>query len=442
MDSLRARLRGHLVSGWTLPVLMCVVVILSTLVFWRALSDNEQNKIQSAVDTQSLMISEHVKGELELRFATLDRMADRWEFRGRPTYSQWQQDAILNVTDFPGFQSIQWMDRNYHVEWVVPSDGNETSLGLDHTVVPARRDALIQARQSGEMVVSTPLDLAQEGQGFIAYRPVFINPELFEHSSIQQDSFDGFVIGNFTIADLFSIALRDPVVTGYSVAVFSEGQEVYLNGEQDRRHEAEWGAAQGFTLAGRDWQVRVWPSEGQLSQQRSALSGVALAGGLLLSVLMLVLVRVIQLAYARANEARRLSAVLSSSALALEESNRGLEEFAYVASHDLKAPLVSLRGMADILTEDYGHTLPADGQLYLSRISANATRMQNLLDDVLQMSRLRQTEAPLVEVDLNTMRPSRSLRRSTAGSSRAPCMSPVVKKQCCGSRPIRVTPAC
>ncbi|MRR36301.1 sensor histidine kinase, partial [bacterium] len=65
-----------------------------------------------------------------------------------------------------------------------------------------------------------------------------------------------------------------------------------------------------------------------------------------------------------------------------------MESFSYSISHDLRAPLRAVNGYAHILLEDFGPSLPAEAQRYLTQISGNGTRMAALIDDLLTFSRL------------------------------------------------------
>jgi len=72
----------------------------------------------------------------------------------------------------------------------------------------------------------------------------------------------------------------------------------------------------------------------------------------------------------------------------LERSNRDLDEYTYVVSHDLKAPLRTIKSFSTFLSEDYGHLLDNSGKDYLHRIASAATNMDHLIEDLLLLSRV------------------------------------------------------
>jgi signal transduction histidine kinase len=74
----------------------------------------------------------------------------------------------------------------------------------------------------------------------------------------------------------------------------------------------------------------------------------------------------------------------------LEGANRELEAFTHTVSHDLKAPLRGMAGFAQALEEDYAERLDDQGREFLARIRAASERMADLIDDLLQYSRIQQ----------------------------------------------------
>lgn len=85
----------------------------------------------------------------------------------------------------------------------------------------------------------------------------------------------------------------------------------------------------------------------------------------------------------------------------LQRSNRELEEFAFVASHDLQEPLRKIRAFGDRLQQKCGNELGEAGSGYVARMQAASERMSILIDDLLSFSRVTTKQRPFVSVDLN-----------------------------------------
>ena len=81
--------------------------------------------------------------------------------------------------------------------------------------------------------------------------------------------------------------------------------------------------------------------------------------------------------------------------------NQELEAFTYSVSHDLRAPLRSITGYAEILREDYSDKLDEEGNRVTSIIIKNASRMGNLIDDLLDFSRLGRKELSQVNINMD-----------------------------------------
>lgn len=84
----------------------------------------------------------------------------------------------------------------------------------------------------------------------------------------------------------------------------------------------------------------------------------------------------------------------------LETLNAELEAFSYSVSHDLRAPLRAIAGFAQALDEDARDRLTADERHYLERIRAGAGRMGELIDDLLQLSRVTRVAMHRSRIDL------------------------------------------
>lgn len=87
----------------------------------------------------------------------------------------------------------------------------------------------------------------------------------------------------------------------------------------------------------------------------------------------------------------------------LTTANQELETFAYSVAHDLRAPLRGMDGFSLVLLEDYGSKLDEQAQSYLQRIRAAAVRMGELIDDLLNLSRIARAEVHKERVDLSAL---------------------------------------
>ncbi|HAS53157.1 MAG TPA: hypothetical protein DCS42_03000, partial [Nitrospiraceae bacterium] len=94
---------------------------------------------------------------------------------------------------------------------------------------------------------------------------------------------------------------------------------------------------------------------------------------------------------------------LKSFAVKLQKSNKELEEFAYVASHDLQEPLRKVTAFGEQLKTKYGQELGEKGGDYLERMQGAARRMQGLITNLLSYSRVTTKAQPYVPVDLGTV---------------------------------------
>jgi signal transduction histidine kinase len=102
-------------------------------------------------------------------------------------------------------------------------------------------------------------------------------------------------------------------------------------------------------------------------------------------------------------ELQKTNAELVQLTTALQATNRELEAFAHSVSHDLRAPLRAIDGFSQALLEDYTERLDAEGKDLLQRIRGATQRMADLIDALLELSRVARAELQRETVDFSAL---------------------------------------
>lgn len=104
----------------------------------------------------------------------------------------------------------------------------------------------------------------------------------------------------------------------------------------------------------------------------------------------------------RAEELTRVNIILAKTTTLLQQRNQELDQFVYVASHDLKAPLRAIASLSEWLEEDLADQLPEENQHQMQLLRGRVRRMEGLINGLLEYSRIGRihTELSTVNVDL------------------------------------------
>ena len=103
---------------------------------------------------------------------------------------------------------------------------------------------------------------------------------------------------------------------------------------------------------------------------------------------------------AEITDRKQAQTTLQAYTVKLEKSNQDLQDFAFVASHDLQEPLRKIQAFGDRLQSKFGDKLGDQGKDFLNRMQSAAKRMQVLIEDLLSLSRVTSKAQPFASVDL------------------------------------------
>ena len=131
-----------------------------------------------------------------------------------------QQRARALVKQFDAYQAVTVLSPEGVIVRVAPLAGNESALGLDVTSVPVAAVALQEARFSGQLAMTPPLELAQGGLGFVGYLPLGSPP-----------GNGGFFSAVFRVKDFIEPLLSDRLLDGYALRVSDLDTELFEYGK-------------------------------------------------------------------------------------------------------------------------------------------------------------------------------------------------------------------
>lgn len=103
------------------------------------------------------------------------------------------------------------------------------------------------------------------------------------------------------------------------------------------------------------------------------------------------------------SDRKRVEKALAKAKEAAEMASREYEAFSYSVAHDLRAPLRGIDGFSKTLLDDYSGALDQDGQRYLRRVRENAQHMGQLIDSLLRLARVSQSELRREPIDLSAL---------------------------------------
>jgi signal transduction histidine kinase len=297
-------------------------------------------------------------------------------------------------------------DVYFPVRLVAPEDGaNRDMFGRDAYVHADNRAAMNRARDrgtpqaTGTAYVLTEADPGAKFDlvlkpGFVVYLPVY-GGETPPTVAERRRALDGFVVGAFRRDGLLDAVFGGGFGPGIDLEVYASrdvasGTILYdadgvrragISGYDDQLFSEE----RSIGVAGREWRLYFATLPDFERDARRGLPLFVLATGVGVSFLLFGIIWMLVRSRLRAE---RAGGELEDVNRELEATNRELEAFSYSVSHDLRAPLRTIDGFSQILSEDYGERLDDEGLDYLSRVRTASRHMAELIDDLLDLSRV------------------------------------------------------
>lgn len=297
---------------------------------------------------------------------------------------------------------------SFPIIYIEPVALNAKAVGLDLAHERNRRTAILQARDTGQARVTGPIVLVQDAArtpGFLFYVPIYRTGAV-DTVDQRRERFAGLVYAPFMMNELMrGVLAKELRHVGVRV---SDGSDVlydeHVASDADFDPDPLFRRNVEFEMHGRVWTFDIRSRRSFRAASVSYQPLTILLAGLFVDAMLGLLFVLISRANRRAlQHADAMTAALEERSGALVASNRELEQFAYVASHDLQEPLRMIASYTGLLAEEYQGNLSEEADEYIQFAVQGAHRMQQLIDDLLEYSRVGRSDEPLETADCHLL---------------------------------------
>ncbi len=323
-------------------------------------------------------------------------------------YLSWQRSSLDDYAIHPEHAESEY----WPITYIEPQAENRRAVGLDMAHEINRYTAAKKARDTHLANITGPITLVQDDQktpGFLFYAPWYSSSRVSERYGETHGDFKGLVYAPFIMFKLMDGTLKN-VNRLVNFSIYDGDTLLYTELDSNSKNFDPSPLFQReitLELYGRVWRFNLQSTELFRAQQNHAQPFIILFGGLMIDALLFAIFFIlarsnrnaIEFAHkvtanlkSRTAELEQISQRLQQKNRDLEEANSELDQFAFVASHDLKAPLRGINQLAQWIEEDSEGALTETTYAHLSLMKSRISRLERLLNDLLAYSRVGRNE--------------------------------------------------
>lgn len=320
-------------------------------------------------------------------------------------FIQTQQVRRPNFTVFPQHNENEY----WPITLIEPIETNQAALGLDMAFENNRFTAIKKARDLAKPQITGPIELVQDSEktpGFLFYAPFYNTNAVSEDITSRQQEILGVVYAPFIIKNLMkgTLAQEQRLV---KIMIIDDGQIIYNDSDTANNNlvtPSRFSRSEEINMYGRVWRFYFESNKQFEDNINFNQSRFILVGGIIIDVMLFVVFVSITRANRNAlRHADKVTQILEHETRELAKTNKDLEQFTYVASHDLKSPLNAIKQLVNWIVEDCEDILPEESKKHLALLSQRSARMETLLSDLLQYSRLSKQDLVKEKINLKAL---------------------------------------
>ena len=308
---------------------------------------------------------------------------------------------LIRQEGFPTYQIRPEEERSYYTSiiFLEPFDWrNQRAFGYDMWSNEMRRNAMQAAMLTGKAHNSGIITLVQETdqdvqRGFLMYLPVYEQGASLATEENRRLALKGWVYSPFRAGDLMNGILNEGDMD-YKLEVYDgtdlSPESLLFDSDSmphlaDSSYQPTYDEVIELEIQGRKWSIYIHTLSHNLEEGENSMPIYTRFFAIIVNLLLIYVM--LSLHWMR-KKAQQLASDLESQKEDLEQANKELSQFAYITSHDLQEPLRTISNFAAILQEDYAAKLDLEGGRFVDTIINAASRMDNLINSILQYSQI------------------------------------------------------
>jgi len=382
-----------------LALIAAAIVTLATTVTWSRLKAHEQQQIARIAESESYAARSRLVRSVDTMLRALRDVHIYWSTFGHLPRDQWADDAGIELTHFEGIDLILWTEPNNSLRYVRSSSRPVFDYRPNDQEWSMYRALLEKSAQLGGDQMLGPYRTAG---GDILLEVYFVP---------KNSRVDGTLIAIVDTEKALDYLLAEDS-PGFAITVKASDTVIYQRGEPAAGLPEEW-IRDGFieNSVGAVWEVIHTPTIELAQSMRTPAIDAVLYAGLAIAVLIGLLLIETGRADSRAKAAmlaqgelaelnRDLELQVAERTQDLEERSRDIVTITDSVGHDLRNPLNAISANVQLLEQQFASPLGGEGLEVLGRLSSGVGQMADILDRLLSLSTVSNTEFERERLDL------------------------------------------